>query len=166
MKRYNDFKQNTTIHSFIHSFIQLFSLVCWIGIQWIGSLLIKRIADRGVVKALQIFTVGVGQVHASLARILLAFDVSVELQPVVEETLEDVELKNDLVLAFFEKGKLLNDFVRRSPTRSCNFFSLPLIGFVENVDVIAQIQKMLFIHRNGPGILFVGKEIKDPLVVT
>jgi hypothetical protein len=128
--------------------------------------LIKRIADRGVVIALEIFTVGVGQVHASLARILLAFDVSVELQPVVEETLEDVELKNDLVLAFFEKGKLLNDFVRRCPARSCNFFSLPLIGFVENVDVIAQIQKMLFIHRNGPGILFVGKEIKDPLVVT
>jgi hypothetical protein len=128
--------------------------------------LIKRIADRGVVIALEIFTVGVGQVHASLARILLAADESVELQPVVEETLEDVELKNDLVVSFFEKGKLLNDFVRRSPARSFNFFSLPFIGFVENVDVIAQIQKMLFIHRNGPGILFVGKEIKDPLVVT
>jgi hypothetical protein len=38
--------------------------------------------------------------------------------------------------------------------------------FVENVDVIAQIQKMLFIHRDGPAVLFARKEIKDPLVVT
>jgi len=111
-------------------------------------------------------TIGVGQVHASLARILLALDVPVELQPGVEGTLEDVELKTDLVVSFFAKGKLFKDFVRRSLGRVFHFYKLLVMQFVQNVDVIAQIQKMLFIHRDGPAILFARKEIKDPLVVT